>query len=65
MKSSRSNCWSVVDSKPWTSLAHLHHPTPTRRPMLLPLKPASAPGICRLGFRNHGSASCSGDALQG
>lgn len=29
------------------------------------LKSASAPGICRLGFHNHGSASCSGDALLG
>lgn len=29
------------------------------------LKSASAPGICRLGFHNRGSASCSGDALLG
>lgn len=29
------------------------------------LKSASAPGTCTLGSHNHGSASCSGDALLG
>lgn len=32
MKSSGSNCWSVVDPKHWTSLAHLHHRTLTGGP---------------------------------
>lgn len=49
-----ASCWSVVCSPLLSS-----EQTP-QRPLKAPVRSASAPGICRWGFRSRGSASCSG-----